>query len=142
MLEFNIAPNTQIGRIIIPEKVYEHENTYHIDEEKYSRGGEFIENMVTDNIVEYCKRWFHLAGFEEFLQDIDEYFGDRGFGKFSNLQKAGFGTITYTNQKVISPIEFNDNSSGIISPIIFNGSKPKDLNYQNIIERKKENATV
>ena len=42
--------------------------------EKYSRGGEFIENMVTDNIIEFCKRWFHLAGFNEILEDINEFY--------------------------------------------------------------------
>ena len=36
MGEFNIAPNTQIGKIIIDEKVYNDENAYHIEEEKYS----------------------------------------------------------------------------------------------------------
>ena len=43
MSEFNIAPNTQIGRIEINSKVYNNENTYKIPEEKYSRGGEFID---------------------------------------------------------------------------------------------------
>lgn len=134
MLEFNIAPNTQIGRIIIPNKVYEHENAYHIEEEKYSRSGEFIENMVTDNVVEYCHRWFHLAGFEEFLQDVDEYFGD-SLGKFSNLQKV-FSPITYTNQSTINPLEFNQD--GRMSPIIFmdGNPKPSNLTYQSILERK------
>jgi hypothetical protein len=71
MGEFNIAPNTQIGRIDIDHKVYEHENAYGLD--KYSRGGEFIENMVTDNTIEFCKRWFNLAGIMEFIEDMKEF---------------------------------------------------------------------
>lgn len=71
MGEFNIAPNTQIGRIDIDEKVYENENVYCLD--KYSRGGEFIENMVSDNIIEFCKRWMGLAGIMEFIEDMKEY---------------------------------------------------------------------
>lgn len=71
MSEFNIAPNTQIGRIEIDKQVYDNENVYGLD--KYSRGGEFIENMVSDNIIEFCKRWFGLAGCMEFIEDMKEY---------------------------------------------------------------------
>ena len=73
IIEFNIAPNTQIGRIIIPDKVYKGENATNIPGNKYSRGGEFIENLVCDNIIEFCKRWFQLAGFKEFMEDWKEY---------------------------------------------------------------------
>lgn len=71
MGEFNIAPNTQIGRIEIDKQVYDNENVYGLD--KYSRSGEFIENMVSDNIIEFCKRWFGLAGCMEFIEDMKEY---------------------------------------------------------------------
>ena len=83
MSEFNIAPNTQIGRIEINSKVYNNENTYKIPEEKYSRGGEFIENLVTDNHIEFCHRWFKLANVEEMIEDVDEYYNRFGFGKYS-----------------------------------------------------------
>lgn len=135
MLEFNIAPNTQIGRIIIPDKVYEFENAYMIEEEKYSRGGEFIENMVTDNIIEYCKRWFHLAGIKEFLEDIDEYYSSRSIGRYSNFAKAGFieSPIVPTISGVESPIEFTNAKE---SPIIFYNSKPTELDYETLVKRK------
>lgn len=71
MGEFNIAPNTQIGRIDIDHTVWNGENGY--NNPKYSRGGEFIENMVTDNSIEFCKRWLHLAGIMEFIEDMKEY---------------------------------------------------------------------
>lgn len=134
MLEFNIAPNTQIGRIIIPEQVYSHENTYNIEAEKYSRSGEFIENMVTDNNIEFCKRWLHLAGFNEFLEDIDEFYND-SIGKFSNLQAAGFKEVPVIpiSDKVETPIIFAD--SGLENPIIFYNNKPSDMTYENIVLR-------
>lgn len=133
MLEFNIAPNTQVGRIVIPEKVYNHENTYHIDEERYSRGGEFVENMVTDNIIEYCKRWFHLAGVEEFVEDIDEFYDSYEFGNFSNLSSAGFkeSPILPTADVIETPVMFT--GSKVENPILFYSSKPKDMTYDNII---------
>ena len=127
MLEFNIAPNTQIGRIVIPEKVYEHENTYKIDEEKYSRGGEFIENMVTDNTIEFCKRWFGLATIQEFINDIDEFYNDKGFGAFSNLTNAGFveSPIVPTFDKVETAVTFDYSKAEI--PVLFYSSVPEQL---------------
>lgn len=74
-LENNIAPNTQIGRIEIPEQVYAHENA--VGHEKYTRSGEFIENLVTDNIIEFCHRWLYLADFEEMLMDMNEFFMEK-----------------------------------------------------------------
>lgn len=136
MLEFNIAPNTQVGRIIIPEKVYNHENTYHIEEEKYSRGGEFIENMVTDNIIEYCKRWFHLAGVEDFINDIDEFYGTSGFGNFSNLVGAGFieAPLMPVSDNVETPITFT--GTKVENPILFYSGLPENMSYNNIVEGK------
>lgn len=130
MLEFNIAPNTQIGRIVIPNKIYANENTYSIPEEKYSRSGEFIENMVTDNIIEFCHRWFGLGNFQEMLEDIDEFYGTE-YGRFSNLQKAGFAQspIIPVTDKVEAGLIFD--SYGPTSPIIFDNEMPKDL----ILER-------
>lgn len=132
MLEFNIAPNTQVGRIIIPEKVYQNENVYKTEEDKYSRSGEFIENLVTDNIIEYCKRWFHLAGFTEFLEDLNEFYNYSGFGKFTNLVQAGFveSPIIPIHDIVESPIEFVD--SIVENPITFINSRPKELNYESL----------
>lgn len=131
MGEFNIASNTQIGRIDIPEKVYEHENLYKIEEEKYSRGGEFIENMVTDNTIEFCHRWFHLAGFEEFLEDIDEFYANRGLGKYSNLIEAGYASpLLPVSSTVISPITFMNRKA--ISPITFCEKRPEELNYEQL----------
>ena len=124
MLEFNIAPNTQIGKITIPYKVYDNENIYCQAEEKYSRSGEFIENMVTDNVIEFCHRWFGLADIKEFIQDIDEYFYDKGVGKFSNLQSV-FSPIEPTSTIVERPIEFTDCKAE--SPIIFYSSPNEEL---------------
>ena len=68
--ESNIAANTQIGKIEIPNKVYKNENAYNT--EGYSRSGEFIENKVTDNVIEFCHRWFHLGGVEDLIKEIDK----------------------------------------------------------------------
>lgn len=79
-----MAPNTQIGRIIIedpdnPTRVYslnEHQDMFSSDEEvaKYSRGGEFIDNLITGNILEFCRRWLGLGDIFDVLSDIEEYY--------------------------------------------------------------------
>ena len=70
--EHNLAPNTIIGKILIDNKVHKYENPYH--NEDYDRGGQFIEDLVTGNSLEFGKRWFNFAGFREMLEDIDEYY--------------------------------------------------------------------
>lgn len=94
---------------MIPEPVYEFENPYKIEPEKYSRGGEFIENLVTDNTIECCRRWFNLAGFEDMLNDIDTYYKERNM--FSNFANAGLvdnsPVVATLTQKQV-PIEFTN----------------------------------
>lgn len=96
LMEFNISPNTQIGRIDIPQRIYVNENVYR--NPKYSRSGEFIENMVSDNWIEFCHRWFHLANVEEFLQDMREYFdANKVYGSRMDIHKD-------INQGLIHPL--------------------------------------
>jgi len=147
MGEYNIAPNTQIGKIIIDEKVYKDENYYHIEEEKYSRGGEFIENLVTDNMIEFCTRWFHLGNIQEVLFDMDEYYERKfGLGRYSNLISTGFGNVGTSNRFAYSPIiptsyeaecpiEFNAPKAE--SPIIFFNPRPDNMTYEKLLEGKK-----
>lgn len=70
--EFNMSPNTQVGMIDIPEKIYKYENPN--KEKKYSRAGAYIENLASGNVLDFCKRWLHLGTFDEVIDDIIEYF--------------------------------------------------------------------
>jgi len=145
--EFNIAPNTQIGRINIPNKVYEHENLYNIEADKYSRGGEFIENLVTDNIIEYCHRWFHLPNISEFIEDIDEFYSKSNLGNFTNLVSAGFGdgkarsVLLPTVDDKHCPVRFNQPK--VHRPITFYNKRDPKINYDDLmIERTKKNNGI
>lgn len=141
MGEYNIAPNTQIGKIILDEKVYSDENAYHNDPEKYSRSGEFIENIVTDNPIEYCHRWFHLANIEEIIDDIDEFFKPIGLGNYSDLLNGpwvgdnfalpAFLPTTNTVKDVFRTVNCPTRS-----PFIFHNRRNPELNY-NELEGKK-----
>lgn len=70
--EYNMAPNTEIGYIIIPNKIYQAENSTHNN--KYTRSGQFIEDMTSECDIEFGHRWFNLASFKEAYADIIEYF--------------------------------------------------------------------
>ena len=131
-LENNIAPNTQVGRIVIDKQIYDHENVY--NNPKYQRGGEFVENMVTDNIIEFCHRWFHFAGFMELLEDIKEFNQNLylGVGEYRD-------TYYYdndTNKYMITPIRLT--SLEVIEPIRF----AKDIKPIYFINPRKETNNV
>ena len=142
--EDNIASNTQIGRIVIPIQVYNHENSYKVEKEKYSRAGEFVENMVCDNMIEYCHRWFHLGSIEEVINDIDEYCVKHNSPKYSDLVGLGLYDISHLLQnqieepdKIKSPIMFTNNES-YRKPIKFYGKKNSSITYENLIIKNKE----
>lgn len=104
MGEFNIAPNTQIGKIEIDEIIWRKENLYMND--RYERGGEFIENLITDNDIEFFSRWFHLAGYLEIIADIDEFFGTE-YGKYSELYHDVKSPILPTKSTTTQAVTFN-----------------------------------
>lgn len=128
ILENNIAPNTQIGRIIIEEKVFENENPYLYTD--YNRGGDFVENLVCDNSLVFCNRWLHLANFSEFLEDYMEYMNKykicySSYGVYDryNIQKENnMSKICIVplrdcrNRKSIVPISFKDKNT--INPMV------------------------
>jgi hypothetical protein len=81
------------------------------ERQKYSRSGEFIENLVTDNEIEFCKRWFHLAGFNELLEDANEYFANKTFSSRSYIEAINsYGDIIETP---VIP------TNGVTQPIVF-----------------------
>lgn len=101
--EHNMAPDTIIGKILIDDPVHKYENPYH--SEQYDRGGQFIEDLTTQNPLEFCKRWLHLAGFRELLEDIDEYYQTH---------------IPLMQQNIY-------NNNGMIVPFVTRPNAPSDL---------------
>ena len=110
-LENNIAPNTQIGKIIIEEQVYDNENRYGND--KYERGGEFIENLVCDNIILFAHRWFRLANFKEMLSDIDEYY-KLNFAPLSSYNYLFSDYVLVDGNYVTCPVQYTP----VINPFV------------------------
>lgn len=89
ILEFNIAPNTQIGKVIIedpndPTRAFstnEHPDMYSSDDSvaKYSRGGEFLENYMCDCPMEFGKRWMGLGDINDVIKDLEEFYRFNGY---------------------------------------------------------------
>ena len=132
-LENNIAPNTQIGKIEIENKVYENENRY--ANEKYERGGEFVENLVCDNIIVFANRWLHLANVTEMVQDLQEFYMtqctcDIGYNylvdayQYTNGQYITCPFEGVTNDKIIQP--FVNVTGGAINPFRFYNKRPNN----------------
>lgn len=71
--EFNMAPNTQIGKIKLPYKVHKKEGHIPSDNFKFNRSREFSEDFTSKDWLEFSSRWLHLASYSELLDDIQEY---------------------------------------------------------------------
>lgn len=69
--EFNIAPNTQIGKVMIPDKIYKYENPS--GSNMYDRGAKYIEDLTSNDIISFCHRWLLYPSFLEWLSDLDEF---------------------------------------------------------------------
>lgn len=71
-IQNNMGPNTQIGKIIIDKPVHKLENPF--GNTFYDRGGQFLEDYTSGDILEFTKRWFGFASYRELLDDIIEYY--------------------------------------------------------------------
>ena len=142
ILENNLAPNTQIGKVIIedptnPNKQFslnEHQDMYSSDDEiaRYSRGGEFLENLMCGNPLEFGRRWMGLGDIHQVIDDIREFYKfneytgkpmDREPGDIITLRKKGVN---------INIIKLNPymNPPKIIYNSVLDATKKQELHQQ------------
>lgn len=67
---FNISKMSQIGKILIPEKVSDLENPY--GEERYNRGGDFVDDYECGDMLFLGRKWFNLPSVKEMLDELGE----------------------------------------------------------------------
>lgn len=72
LMEFNMAPNTQIGMIEIPDQVNPNENI--LKDDKWTRSGAFVADFHSHVWLEFFHRWFGLADYRTLFEDIEYYF--------------------------------------------------------------------
>lgn len=70
--ENNISPNTQIGKIILPNQIDPKENRF--NNNYFDRVVNFVEDFTSGNILEFCSRYLNLGSYEDVYDDIIEYF--------------------------------------------------------------------
>ena len=139
ILENNLAPNTQIGRVIIEDQ--EHPDMYSSgdDDAKYSRGGEFLENLMSANPLEFGRRWLGLGDIYQVLDDLREFYK---FNKY-NGKPIDFtirDAIYYTKTKGIQAVEFYDK---YMAPVFITFENTLDTQYkEDLISKIKEGALM
>ena len=127
--EYNMAPNTQIGKIIIPEPVHKWENPYNF--EYYDRGGQFIEDLTSQNVLEFCHRWFNFPSFMELLEDMRYYFTyveAPGFYNINNPRDM-VTPIPVQKGKLIQMVYKDERLRGKLIPMVTKIVTPRD-DYQ------------
>lgn len=148
ILENNLAPNTQIGRIIIedrtnPDKQFslmEHQDMYTSDDDnaKYSRGGEFLENLMSNNHLEFCRRWMRLGDIHQVIEDITEFYkfnGCSGKPIDYNIRDC----IYFSKDNFIECVEFLNEDYSKQNPLIFD-SKLNKSDKEELLNKIKEGA--
>ena len=65
---FNISKMSQIGKVVIPDQVSDMENPY--GEERYNRGGDFIDDYECGDILFIGRKWFNLPSVKEMIDEL------------------------------------------------------------------------
>lgn len=124
--EFNLAPNTQIGFINIPNEVHKDENPG--KNPKYTRSGAYLDDLISDNYIEFARRWFHLASFRELYEDIVDYYTTKAMPFYD----IGYNIVT---NKIIPIATYGKNDVKI--PIITDKLEP-EFKTNTLSENQKE----
>lgn len=122
--EYGMAPNTLIGKLEIPHRIYQKENGLH--NPKYTRAGQFIEDFTSECPIQFCTRWLHLGTVSEVYQDIFEYFYKYEvpcidiFNEFYSKDKIDIAGILDSNYKVNIAMVINDEQKRMMNTTIPN----------------------
>lgn len=85
IFENNIAPNTMIGKLILPNQIDKNEDRF--NNKFFSREVSFIEDFCSHDYINFGERYLGLAGYEQLWYDIVEY--------FNTIANAGMGLYQY-----------------------------------------------
>lgn len=138
MREYNMAPNTQIGRIYL-ERQFEGENPF--NNPLYHNGGAYLEDLQSGNFIQFCNRWLNFANYSELYDDIIEFFSLHHLSTFDidYFDRDGMiNPIRVTNGlQVPAIIKYKDDE--MIKPII---KCNKKVDYNNLVKNININEVV
>ena len=91
--EYNIAPNTQIGKLIITDIKFTHMESVRSNN---SVEGAFMEDIQSQVWLEFGSRWFNLADFITLCKEIEWF--------FTNVANPIYGLRLYDRNGRINPM--------------------------------------
>ena len=110
--QWNIASNTQIGKVEIADKVHDKENQARMQAWERSIG--FMEDLQSHVWLEFCSRWFNLADYTTLYHEVEEF--------FTKVCNPTIGLRTYTREGYIIPMTF-DNPGLLHEGMIFEDNR-------------------
>lgn len=116
--QFNIAANTQIGKVTIPDRIHDKENRRH--NENWERAGSFFEDFHTHNWIIVGSKWFGLPNVRDMYDYVVWYFSHI-------VQPTCLYGFENCQWEMYQPIKFLD---GGYAPITFN----PPMNEEKIME--------
>lgn len=136
--ENNMGNDTMIGKIFIPDPLWEKDNRF--GNPKYKRGGAYIEDLQSHNYLEFSTRWLGLADYATLIDDIREFLLLTNSRSITEVYYDENGIFRFKHQGFL----INDNSENQIKKIGFNQleydlkrvgfRKFKEPNYEKIVE--------
>ena len=102
LIQNNMAANTMLGKILLPEQISVDENKFASD--GFDRSTFFIEDYLSGNWIDFCHRWFKLPDYEEMFNLIYTYFStvtnaSRGLRYYNPLTGNKYMTYPIANNK-------------------------------------------
>jgi len=112
--ESNMSPATQLGKILLPNKLDSKEDRF--NNPYFNRSVWFIEDLVSHNRLDFCNRYLNLPTYEEMYNSIIDY-----FTKIKNPMKG----LYYSNRngKKIMCININNKQKRTMCHIVDNTKK-------------------
>ena len=113
--QMNIAPNTQIGMLIIATKVHDKENRS--NRSTWTRASSFMEDFQSQVWLEINSRWLHLADYTTLYYEIINF--------FTSIASATNGMRYYDRNGLIIPVDIENNNRRLVEPMIFEDKRRK-----------------
>lgn len=128
ILQNNIAPNTMIGMVKIPNQVFENENKGKL--EHWTRAGKFMEDFQSQVWLEICTRWFHLSDYTKLYFEVIEFFKTKmssynGLKDIDTVTGLMIPMIDVAKENYIEGMIFDQNpdkNTFLINPILNNSN--------------------
>lgn len=135
MDEFNIAPNTQYGMVILNRNSYVNDPLKY-NESLYSTAGRFLENLCSENIITFANRYFEMANYLELIHDVYEYINLYGSYGVIRDMNTGLQQALHKSAGARSALRFINDPRDIMTSGIINFQQcPNIQQIQNELRR-------